>query len=121
MLEATNHLPRFHGTDAGIWRRIRLVPFTQRIPEEKQDMLLPQKLEAELPGILNWALDGLSRWLRNSQGGKRHGLPACPEPPAVRTDPPEKLSVWWVWWQRGLFADFSISSVFLFLLGSFQK
>nr|DAG41628.1 MAG TPA: dsDNA helicase [Caudoviricetes sp.] len=78
LLEATNHLPRIHGTDVGIWRRIRLVPFTQRIPEEKQDMLLPQKLEAELPGILNWALDGLSQWLRNSQGGKRHGLPACP-------------------------------------------
>ena len=78
LLEATNHLPRIHGTDVGIWRRIRLVPFTQRIPEAKQDMLLPQKLEAELPGILNWALDGLSQWLRNSQGGKRHGLPACP-------------------------------------------
>lgn len=77
LLEATNHLPKIRGTDVGIWRRIRLVPFTQRIPEDKQDMLLPQKLEAELPGILNWALGGLQKWLANSQGGKRHGLPPC--------------------------------------------
>lgn len=78
LMEATNHLPRIHGTDLGIWRRIRLVPFTQCIPPEKQDILLPQKLEAELPGILNWALEGLRKWLANSQGGKRHGLPVCP-------------------------------------------
>ena len=77
LVEATNHLPKIHGTDVGIWRRIRLVPFTQSIPEEKQDILLPQKLERELPGILNWALDGLQKWLANSQGGRRHGLPAC--------------------------------------------
>ena len=77
LVEATNHLPKIHGTDVGIWRRIRLVPFTQSIPEEKQDILLPQKLEAELPGVLNWALDGLQKWLVNSQGGRRHGLPAC--------------------------------------------
>lgn len=77
LVEATNHLPKIHGTDVGIWRRIRLVPFTQSIPEEKQDILLPQKLEAELTGILNWALDGLQKWLANSQGGRRHGLPAC--------------------------------------------
>ena len=77
LVEATNHLPKIRGTDVGIWRRIRLVPFTQSIPEEKQDILLPQKLEAELPGILNWALDGLQKWLANSQGGRRHGLPAC--------------------------------------------
>ena len=37
-MEATNHLPRIHGTDLGIWRRIRLVPFTQCIPPEKQDI-----------------------------------------------------------------------------------
>ena len=29
LVEATNHLPKIHGTDVGIWRRIRLVPFTQ--------------------------------------------------------------------------------------------
>ena len=77
LIMATNHKPRIRGTDAGIWRRIRLVPFTQRIPEEKQDLQLPDKLRAELPGILNWALDGLRRWLQASNGGKRRGLPHC--------------------------------------------
>ena len=86
LLEATNHLPKIRGTDVGIWRRIRLVPFTQRIPEDKQDMLLPQKLEAELPGILNWALGGLQKWLANSQGGKRHGLPPCSAVNAYKQD-----------------------------------
>lgn len=77
LIMATNHKPRIRGTDTGIWRRIRLVPFTQRIPEERQDLQLPDKLRAELPGILNWALDGLRQWMQASSGGKRRGLPHC--------------------------------------------
>ena len=78
LIMATNHKPRIRGTDSGIWRRIRLVPFTQRIPDDKQDLQLPDKLRAELPGILNWALDGLRQWLAASAGGKRRGMPHCP-------------------------------------------
>lgn len=77
LIMATNHKPRIRGTDTGIWRRIRLVPFTQKIPEERQDLQLPDKLRAELPGILNWALDGLRQWMQASAGGKRRGLPHC--------------------------------------------
>ena len=47
----------------------------ERVAERKTRIA---KLEAELPGILNWALEGLRKWLANSQGGKRHGLPVCP-------------------------------------------
>ena len=78
---ATNHKPRIRGTDTGIWRRIRLVPFTQAIPEEKQDKRLPEKLLAELPGILNWALEGCRQWVEASKSS-RSGLPECE---AVRT------------------------------------
>lgn len=78
LIMATNHKPRIRGTDSGIWRRIRLVPFTQRIPDDKQDLQLPEKLRAELPGILNWALEGLRQWLAASAGGKRRGMPRCP-------------------------------------------
>jgi putative DNA primase/helicase len=53
-----NHKPTISGTDEGIWRRLRLVPFTVSIPPEKQDRGLIRKLEGELPGILNWALQG---------------------------------------------------------------
>lgn len=57
-----NHKPAINGTDEGIWRRLRLVPFTVTIPEEEQDHQLLSKLEAELPGILNWALQGCREW-----------------------------------------------------------
>ncbi|GHU12348.1 hypothetical protein FACS1894161_0380 [Spirochaetia bacterium] len=55
---ATNHKPVIKGTDHGIWRRIKLIPFTNRIPEEKQDKNLEEKLRAEASGILNWLLEG---------------------------------------------------------------
>ena len=57
-----NHKPTICGTDEGIWRRLRLVPFTVSIPPEEQDRDLQRKLEAELPGILNWALQGCREW-----------------------------------------------------------
>jgi putative DNA primase/helicase len=59
---ATNHKPVIKGTDHGIWRRIKLIPFTTRIEEEKQDKHLEQKLMLEAPGILNWLIEGAKRW-----------------------------------------------------------
>jgi len=69
----TNHKPRIRGTDHGIWRRIRLVPFTVTIPDEEQDHGLLDALRAELPGILAWGVRGCLAW-------QRDGLTA---PPAV--------------------------------------
>lgn len=60
-----NHKPSVKGSDLGIWRRIRLVPFTVRIPDSEKDPRLAAKLKAELPGILNWALEGCLRWQRD--------------------------------------------------------
>jgi putative DNA primase/helicase len=59
---STNHKPVVRGTDAGIWDRIRLIPFTVRIPDEEVDPELPAKLRAEAPGVLNWLLAGLLAW-----------------------------------------------------------
>jgi putative DNA primase/helicase len=59
---ATNHKPIIKGTDHGIWRRIRLIPFTTTIAKESQDRGLEKKLMEEGPGILNWLLDGSKRW-----------------------------------------------------------
>jgi putative DNA primase/helicase len=58
----TNHKPKIRGTDTGIWRRIHLIPFKVTIPAEKRDPELTKKLMAELPGILNWAIDGCLTW-----------------------------------------------------------
>lgn len=59
---AANHRPRIAGEDHAIWRRIRLVPFTETIPDSEQDRQLPDKLHAELPGILAWAVAGCLQW-----------------------------------------------------------
>jgi putative DNA primase/helicase len=60
-----NHKPEIRGTDAGIWRRVLLVPFLVSIPDEDVDALLPKKLWEERAGILNWLLDGLEKWLND--------------------------------------------------------
>lgn len=64
---AGNHKPDVRGTDNGIWRRVRLIPFTVQIPENRRDPKLRQHLKHELPGILNWALEGCLKW--QSDGG----------------------------------------------------
>jgi putative DNA primase/helicase len=65
---AANHKPVIRGTDDGIWRRVRLVPFTVQIPAEEQDKELLAKLRGELPGILRWALAGCILWQRHGLG-----------------------------------------------------
>ncbi len=57
-----NHKPAIDGTDEGIWRRLRLVPMVVQIPPDEQDRDLLRKLQGELPGILNWALQGCREW-----------------------------------------------------------
>ncbi len=42
-----NHKPTVKGTDYGIWRRIRLIPFTVRISDEEKDPDLVGKLADE--------------------------------------------------------------------------
>jgi putative DNA primase/helicase len=71
---ATNHKPEISGTDPAIWDRIKLVPFNVRIPEDEQDKHLDEKLEAELSGILAWAVEGCLEW-------QHEGLP---DPDEVR-------------------------------------
>ncbi|MDR1252239.1 MAG: hypothetical protein LBK62_08730, partial [Treponema sp.] len=61
---ASNHKPVIRGTDHGIWRRIKLIPFTTRITEDKRDRYLEQKLLSEKSGILNWLIEGALRWKR---------------------------------------------------------
>ena len=59
---AGNHKVVIKNTDEGIWRRIHMVPFEVTIPAEHRDADLFDKLEEELPGILNWGLAGCLEW-----------------------------------------------------------
>lgn len=61
---ATNHEIIIRGTDKGIWRRIRVIPFNADIPADKIDKTLRYKLRKDLPSILKWAVDGCLLWQR---------------------------------------------------------
>jgi putative DNA primase/helicase len=65
LLLCTNHKPEIHETKNAIWRRVKLVPFTISIPEDRQDAKLPERLRAEYPGILNWCVQGCLDWQEN--------------------------------------------------------
>jgi putative DNA primase/helicase len=53
-----NHRPEIADTGHAMWRRVRLIPWTVRIPNGEKDKRLPYKLGQELSGILNWCLQG---------------------------------------------------------------
>jgi putative DNA primase/helicase len=61
---AGNHKPIVLGDDLGIWRRIKLIPWEVTIPDGEIDRDLGDKLRAELPGILRWAVHGCLEWQR---------------------------------------------------------
>ena len=58
---AVNNLPYSPDRSHGLYRRILILPFNRRFDGRQADKHLKQKLQAELPGILNWALAGLKR------------------------------------------------------------
>ena len=65
LILATNHKPVIRGTDHGIWRRMRLIPFTVSVSDSNADRAMPQKLKNELPGILAWCVRGCLDWQRD--------------------------------------------------------
>jgi putative DNA primase/helicase len=65
VIVAANHKPEVRGTDEGIWRRIKIVPWEVSIPDSERDPDLPRKLEAELEGILAWCVRGALEWRRD--------------------------------------------------------
>jgi P4 family phage/plasmid primase-like protien len=70
---ATNHRPEIRGTDNGIWRRIRMIPFgvTFKDPGKAgpgdlvKDDRLADKLRTELTGILAWLVRGCVAWRKD--------------------------------------------------------
>jgi len=65
ILLTTNNRPEIRGSDDGIWRRIREIPFNRQFTEAEQDKELMTTLTQELPGILNWAIEGCLLWQAN--------------------------------------------------------
>jgi putative DNA primase/helicase len=76
---AGNHRPSIRNVDNALKRRFQLIPFSVTIPADERDPSLPDKLRAEAPGILAWAIRGCLSW-------QRDGL----QPPAVVTTASEQ-------------------------------
>ena len=64
LLVTGNHRPKADAND-GIWRRLAIIQCHQQ--PETPNKHLKDELKAELPGILNWVLEGAAAYLRNGR------------------------------------------------------
>jgi putative DNA primase/helicase len=83
---STNSKPVIRGADNGIWRRIKMIPFAVKIPDQEQDQDLPEKLWTEAPGILAWLVRGCLSW-------QDHGLVVPDEVKAATEDYRKEMDV----------------------------
>ena len=60
-----NHKPQATGSDYAIWRRMRLVPWTETLSDRERRPMqqVLDEFREEADGILNWALEGLLGYL----------------------------------------------------------
>jgi putative DNA primase/helicase len=65
-----NDEPTSQDMTNAFWRRMRKIPFRRKFSGTKEDTKLGDKLLAELPGILNWAIAGCLAW-------QKSGLPVA--------------------------------------------
>lgn len=72
LVVAANTKPKVRGTDHGIWRRMKLVPWLVTIPDHEQDKTLPALLVAEeAAGIFTWLVRGCIAWQNRGLGSAR--------------------------------------------------
>ncbi len=62
---STNNKPEVNEASKAIWARIKLIPFDVTFEGERMDTELEEKLQAELPAILRWAVEGTLKWQAN--------------------------------------------------------
>lgn len=62
LLMAGNHKPGLRNIDEAMRRRLHMVPFEVSIPKAERDPHLADKLKAEHPAILAWAIGGCLAW-----------------------------------------------------------
>lgn len=67
-----NHIPAVTDQSIGFWRRFDIVPFNVEIPAGERDPMLARRIiDRELSGVLNWAIQGLTRLLARGRFDER--------------------------------------------------
>lgn len=66
MIFISNSLPNTSDNSYGFYRRLIIVPFNKTITNEERDVNLPAKLVDEMEGIVQWAMTGLERLIKNN-------------------------------------------------------
>ena len=61
IIMAANIFPRITDHSSAFYKRLILIPCDKIFSYEEQNRDLPLQLTAELPGILNWAIEGLKK------------------------------------------------------------
>ncbi len=78
LVVSSNHTPKVRGTDTGIWRRLRLVPFPHTFTGAGADPLLRHRLHTgrdQQRAVLAWLVAGAMAYHRSGQ--------VIPDPPQV--------------------------------------
>ncbi len=79
LLMLGNHKPIIRGSDIGMWRRVRLVPFPKTFAAAQCDPHLIDKLKHEAIHIFAWMVEGCIEW-------QRRGLSDTPKAIVQATD-----------------------------------
>ena len=99
MLFCLNELPHTKDHSNGYYRRMLIVPFTRQIPQSRIDPYLARRIiKDELPGVMNLALQGRERLVKQQDFTRSHiiqralqnyqrgtsGIPTLIIPPGVK-------------------------------------
>jgi P4 family phage/plasmid primase-like protien len=69
----SNHAPRVRDMTPGMWRRLKMVPFTNTVPADKRVLEYEKQLMPESDGIFLWMVKGLKKF------DELNGFPECKE------------------------------------------
>ncbi|MCI5971041.1 MAG: phage/plasmid primase, P4 family [Oscillospiraceae bacterium] len=64
----TNYLPQIMGTDNGIWRRVRVVPFEYTVSKDKLNKNLLNELKQAKKAVLAWLVKGAIKYYEEGLG-----------------------------------------------------
>jgi putative DNA primase/helicase len=74
---STNYKPRINDNSEGMWRRVRIIPCNHHFDDATKDSSFPEKLKAEYPGILNWVIEGCTKWYQARETHGNTGFNKC--------------------------------------------